>query len=74
MAEERNYTGDELAETRLYTVQDISAMFNVKELTVYGWIWKGKLDAIKAGQWRITEEQLQDFIQAGRRRKTKRPE
>ena len=69
MAEEKIYTGDELAETRLYTVQDIAGMFNVKDLTVYGWIWKGKLDAIKAGQWRITEEQLQAFLQSGRRRK-----
>lgn len=60
-----------ISSKKFYTVQDLCEMFGVKEMTVYGWIWSGKLDALKVGQWRITEDQLQAFLQAGRRRNKK---
>ena len=57
-----------IKDEKLYTVQEIAAMFGYKDLTVYGWIWKGKLDAVKVGQWRVPESALQAFIENGRRK------
>lgn len=60
----------ELNGERLYTVQEIAAMFGFKDMTVYGWIWSGKLDAVKVGQWRVPESALQAFLEAGKRKNT----
>lgn len=57
----------EINKDKFYTVQEVAAMFGVNDLTVYGWIWKGKLEAVKVGQWRITGDKLQEYINAGYR-------
>ena len=60
----------ELKGEKLYTVQEIAEMFGYKDMTVYGWIWKGKLDAVKVGQWRVPESALQAFLEKGKRRQS----
>ncbi len=52
---------------RLYTVAEVSEVFGVSELTIGRWLRAGKLIGIKAGKgWRITESDLQSFIDKNR--------
>ncbi len=48
----------------MLTIKDIAEKFNVHEQTVYRWIYKGKLKAIKVGGGlRVTEAQLKEFVE-----------
>lgn len=40
-------------ERGFYTVEEVADMFHVTKITVYSWIKKGKLKAVKLGQWKI---------------------
>ena len=52
---------------KLYTVQEASEVFGVSPLTLGRWLREGKLVGTKIGkQWRITETDLQDFINKNR--------
>lgn len=52
---------------KLYTVQEASEVFGVSPLTLGRWLREGKLIGTKIGkQWRITETDLQDFINKNR--------
>lgn len=43
----------------LYTCADVAQRYNVKQITVWGWIRKGNLTAIKVGKsYRIREGDL----------------
>jgi excisionase family DNA binding protein len=43
-------------------------MFNLQAQTVRLWIRQGKLKAVKlGGLWRISEEELQRFVEAGQK-------
>ena len=47
---------------KLYTVQEICERYQVKDFTVWEWIRKGKLSAMKVGKsYRVTESQLKTF-------------
>jgi len=47
----------------LLTVEEVSHRLRVHYNTVYRWIDKGKLKALKAGQkYRITEADLEEFL------------
>lgn len=61
----------EINNEKFYTVPEVAAMFNVLEMTVRTWIWDGKLEAVKVGQWRIPGDKLQAFIEAGRSKAAK---
>lgn len=53
--------GDAMDE--IYTPKEVAAMIKVSERTVNEWLRNGKLRASKLGrQWRITEQQLNDFL------------
>ncbi len=47
-----------------FTPPQLSEIFQVNETTIKRWIWKGKLKAntTNGGHYRVTNEQLQDFI------------
>lgn len=47
---------------RFYTCEEVAEIYKVKTLTVWDWIRKKKLGAIKIGRdYRITQEQLDNF-------------
>lgn len=48
--------------TKMYSCEEISERYNVKLITVWDWIRKKKLPAIKIGrEYRIKEEDLKTF-------------
>lgn len=47
---------------KLYTIKEISEMFRVSEQSVRRWIKQGKLKAVRIGNIRISEEELNSFI------------
>jgi excisionase family DNA binding protein len=48
---------------QLYTPSEIADMLRVVDKTVYRWLESGELNAYKLGrQWRISPEQLQQFL------------
>ncbi len=50
----------------MLTIKQIADRLHVNKATVYTWVHNGKLNAYKAGNlWRITEEQLQEFLNHG---------
>jgi len=52
---------------RLYTVDELSKALGVSPLTIGRWLRAKKLIGTKLGkQWRITETDLQDFINKNR--------
>ncbi len=50
----------------VYTLKELEESLGITRRTIYNWIKAGKLQAIKVGkEWRVTEEQLQEFLQKG---------
>jgi len=52
-------------EKLLYTPEDVAKLLQVKTVTVHNWLRGGKLKGFRVGTklWRITREQLQEFIE-----------
>lgn len=47
---------------RLYTCEEVADLYGVKKTTVWGWIRKGILSAVKVGKfYRIRENDLSAF-------------
>ena len=54
------------AETKYYTLQEIADLLKVSRQSVYNWLTHKKLHATKFGkQYRVTEEELQEFLKTG---------
>ena len=52
---------------RLYTLKEASEALGISPLTLRKWIIAGQIVGTKIGkQWRITESDLQDFINKNR--------
>lgn len=50
-----------------YTCEEIAEKFKVSKETVWIWIRKGKLGAVKLGKhFRVSEKDLQDFLERQR--------
>jgi len=47
---------------RLYTLQEVADLLKVSTRTVLRYIKAGKLKATKIGQWRISENNIKDFL------------
>ena len=57
----------QLVEETYYTVPEVAETLKVSHMTVYRWIKDGKLGAYKlGGEFRITERDLNQFLQARR--------
>lgn len=55
---------------RLFSCEEIAERYSVQIITVWDWIRKGKLSAMKVGkQYRITEEDIKDFEEKSRIKK-----
>lgn len=50
----------------VYTTQEVADILSVTQRTIYNYIASGQLKAAKIGKyWRVTEEQLQNFLDSG---------
>lgn len=50
---------------KLYTVDEVTAIFGVTRLTVYRWINAGKIEALKIGRyWRFFETAIERMKQS----------
>ena len=55
-----------MAEIKVYTLDEIAAILHVTRRTVYTYVKEGKLKAVKVGKyWRVTEKNLEDFLNKG---------
>jgi len=55
-----------ISEFKLYTIEEISEILKVTQRTIYNFINKNNLKAVKIGKyWRVTETALQEFINKG---------
>lgn len=53
--------------SKMYTCADIAQRYGVKVITVWDWIRKGKMPAIKIGRdYRISEEDIKLFEEMNR--------
>ena len=49
---------------KLMTIDEVADYLQVKKRTVYDWLKKGKIPAIKTvGQWRFKYEQIDEWLQ-----------
>jgi len=49
----------------LMTIEDVADYLRVKKRTVYDWLKKGKIPAIKAvGQWRFKREKIDAWLES----------
>ncbi|MDP2425391.1 MAG: helix-turn-helix domain-containing protein [Candidatus Izemoplasmatales bacterium] len=55
-----------MEELKLYTVEEITDVLKVTQRTVYNYIKKGELKAVKIGKyWRVKLIDLQKFVDQG---------
>ena len=53
-----------MLEEKLMTIDDLADYLRVKRRTVYDWVKKGKIPAIKTvGQWRFKKEQIDVWLE-----------
>ena len=57
----------ELKKKPFYSPQEVADFLGVKVRSVYRWIREGKLNAVKVGQWRISENELQRLLTEGQK-------
>lgn len=55
-----------ISDFKLYTIEEVSEILKVTQRTVYNFISKNNLKAVKIGKyWRVTDKALQEFIDQG---------
>ncbi|MDP8263903.1 MAG: helix-turn-helix domain-containing protein [Candidatus Aceula lacicola] len=53
-----------MAINSLMTIEEVADYLRVKKRTVYDWVKKGKIPAIKAvGQWRFKKEKIDQWLE-----------
>ena len=51
---------------KLFTIQQVMAQLHISDETIYRYIRKGKIKAIRVGSlWRISSEALDEFLKKG---------
>lgn len=49
----------------LMTIEELAEYLRVKKRTVYDWLRKGKIPAVKAvGQWRFRKKKIEDWLES----------
>jgi len=52
-----------MADDDLMTIEEVAKYLRVKKRTIYDWVKKGKIPAIKAvGQWRFKKGKIKDWL------------
>ncbi len=55
-----------MAEIKMYTLDEIAGILKVTRRSLYTWISKGQLKAVKIGKYlRVSEQALQEFTTIG---------
>ena len=55
-----------ITEERLMTIEDLAEYLQVKKRTVYEWLKKGKVPALKiVGQWRFKKDKIDAWVETG---------
>lgn len=58
-----------MANFTLYKLDEVAEMLDLTKRTLYDYVKDGRLKAVKIGKfWRVSEENLQDFLQKGSKR------
>ena len=53
-----------MADIRLLTIDEVAEYLRVKRRTVYDWVKKGKIPAIKTvGQWRFNKDKIDAWLE-----------
>ena len=47
---------------KMYTLKELESVLGVSNRTLQNYIRQGRLRAVKMGKWRVSEENLQAFI------------
>lgn len=47
---------------KMYTLKEIESILGVSNRTLQNYIKQGRLRAVKMGRWRVSEENLQAFM------------
>ena len=56
---------DKMGFDRLMTIEEVANYLRVKKRTVYDWLKKGKIPAIKAvGQWRFKKDKIDAWLES----------
>jgi len=56
----------EMSDSELMTIDELAEYLRVKKRTVYDWVKKGKIPAIKTvGQWRFRKEKINAWLDSG---------
>lgn len=56
-------TNNHFPEDKLMTLDEVAQYLRVKKRTVYDWVTKGKIPAIKTvGQWRFKKEKVDAWL------------
>ena len=54
-----------MAEKKLMTIEEVAVYLRVKKRTIYDWLKKGKIPAIKTvGQWRFKRETVDAWLES----------
>jgi putative molybdopterin biosynthesis protein len=57
-----------MIQDQYYSIEEVAKMLKIAYLTVYRWIQKKKLKAVKAGkQYRIRKEDLDNFMEKAKK-------
>ncbi len=52
---------------RLMTIDEVAAYLRVKKRTIYDWVKKGRIPAIKTvGQWRFKKERIDAWLNSSK--------
>ncbi|MBI4377602.1 MAG: helix-turn-helix domain-containing protein [Nitrospinae bacterium] len=55
----------QIADIKLYSVEDIHKSLGINERTIRVWFKEGRIKGVKiSGEWHITEENLKKFLNA----------
>jgi excisionase family DNA binding protein len=49
-------------EEKFYTLREVAEKLRVCEMSVFRYIHKGRIKAVKVGYWRISEKALEEFL------------
>ena len=60
-----------MTDLQTYTPEEVAEILKVTRRTIYNYIKSGDLKAVKMGKyWRVSEANLQDFIEHGTNKKS----
>ncbi len=49
----------------LMTIEELAGYLRVKKRTIYDWLKKGKIPAVKAvGQWRFRKKKIEEWLES----------